>query len=67
VQLGIDSSNPTSLTPELDFKDIWDIAAGAQYRISPPWLLNFGVGYGLQRSRRVLCFGEQATHPLRLH
>jgi long-chain fatty acid transport protein len=45
VQLGIDSSNPTSLTTVLDFKDTWHVAAGAQYRITPPWLLNFGVGY----------------------
>ena len=45
VQLGIDSSNPTGLTTDLDFKDTWHVAAGAEYRISPPWLLNFGVGY----------------------
>jgi long-chain fatty acid transport protein len=45
VDLGIDSSNPTSLTTESDFKDTWHIAAGAQYRITEPWLLNFGVAY----------------------
>jgi long-chain fatty acid transport protein len=46
VQLGIDNTaNPTSLTQDLDFKDTWHFAAGAQYRLSDPWLLNFGVAY----------------------
>jgi long-chain fatty acid transport protein len=46
VQLGIDNAgNPTSLTQDLDFKDTWHFAAGAQYRLSDPWLLNFGVAY----------------------
>ncbi len=46
VMFGIeDTLNPTSLTQELDFKDTWHLAAGAQYRISAPWLLNFGMAY----------------------
>jgi long-chain fatty acid transport protein len=46
VQLGVsDSTNPTSLTTALDFKDTWHFALGAQYRLSDPWLLNFGVAY----------------------
>jgi len=46
VQLGVaDSTNPTSLTTDLDFKDTWHFALGAQYRLSDPWLLNFGVAY----------------------
>ena len=46
VMFGIDNTlNPTSLTQELDFKDTWHFAAGAQYRFSAPWLLNFGVAY----------------------
>ena len=46
VQLGIDgTTNPTSLTTDLDFKDTWHFALGAQYRISEPWLLNFGIAY----------------------
>jgi long-chain fatty acid transport protein len=46
LQLGIDNTaNPTSLTKDLDFKDTWHFAAGAQYRLSDPWLLNFGVAY----------------------
>ncbi|MFZ0241123.1 MAG: outer membrane protein transport protein [Desulfobacterales bacterium] len=46
VELGIDdTSNPTSTTAELDFKDTWHVAMGAQYRLSQPWLLNFGIAY----------------------
>lgn len=46
VMFGVeDTLNPTSLTQDLDFKDTWHFAAGAQYRISAPWLLNFGVAY----------------------
>ncbi len=56
VQIGVDdSTNPRSLTTNLDFKDTWHVAAGAQYRISEPWLLNFGVAYdsGYQSSSNV--------------
>jgi long-chain fatty acid transport protein len=46
VQLGIENTlNPTSLTDDLDFKDTWHGALGAQYRINDPWLLNFGIAY----------------------
>jgi long-chain fatty acid transport protein len=46
IQLGIDdTTNPTSLTTNLDFKDTWHVALGAQYRVSDPWLINFGVAY----------------------
>jgi long-chain fatty acid transport protein len=56
VQLGVDNaSNPTSLTTNLNFKDTWHLAAGAQYKVSEPWLLNFGIAYdsGLQDSSNV--------------
>jgi long-chain fatty acid transport protein len=56
VQLGLDDAlNPTSLTTDLDFKDTWHFAAGAQYRLSDPWLLNFGIAYdtGFQDSSDV--------------
>jgi long-chain fatty acid transport protein len=56
VQLGVDdTTNPTSLTTNLDFDDTWHVALGAQYRLSEPWLLNFGVAYdsGLQDSSNV--------------
>jgi len=46
VELGIeDTTNPTSTTTDLDFKDTWHGAIGAQYRINDPWLLNFGIAY----------------------
>jgi long-chain fatty acid transport protein len=46
IQLGIENTaNPTSVTTDLDFKDTWHFAAGAQYRLSQPWLLNFGIAY----------------------
>jgi long-chain fatty acid transport protein len=46
VQLGIDDvNNPTSVTKNLDFKDTWHVAVGAQYRYSDPWTINFGVAY----------------------
>jgi long-chain fatty acid transport protein len=46
VQLGIDDTvNPTDITTDLDFDDTWHGALGAQYRVSDPWLLNFGIAY----------------------
>jgi len=39
------TTNPTSLTTNLNYKDTWHVAAGAQYRLSDPWLLNFGIAY----------------------
>ena len=46
VALGVDDvTNPTSITTDLDFKDTWHGALGAQYRLSQPWLLNFGIAY----------------------
>ena len=56
VDLGIDNTaNPTSLTTNLNFDDTWHLAAGAQYRMSQPWLLNFGIAYdtGFQDSSNV--------------
>jgi long-chain fatty acid transport protein len=40
-----DTTNPTSLTTNLNFKDTWHVALGTQYRLSEPWHLNFGVSY----------------------
>jgi long-chain fatty acid transport protein len=46
VEIGIDNSaNPTSLTTDLDFKDTWHFSVGAQYRMSEPWLISFGIAY----------------------
>lgn len=46
VQLGIeDTTDPREISTDLDFKDTWHGALGAQYRINDPWLLNFGIAY----------------------
>ena len=43
--MGIDSPDPASLTKNLEFKDTWHVALGAQYKLIRPWLLDFGVAY----------------------
>jgi len=55
VDVSIDSSNPTSLTTDLKFKDTWHVALGSQYRASDAWLYNFGIAYdsGFQDSHNV--------------
>jgi len=46
VQLGLDDvNNPVAVTRNLDFKDTWHVSAGAQYRYSEPWTINFGIAY----------------------
>jgi long-chain fatty acid transport protein len=56
VELGVsNTADPTSLTTNLEFKDTWHFALGAQYQLSDPWLLNFGVAYdsGIQGTSNV--------------
>jgi len=45
VEVGINSPDPTSLTTELDFKDTWHAALGAQYQLDSRWRLDFGVAF----------------------
>jgi long-chain fatty acid transport protein len=45
LQVGIDSPDPASLTKNLEFKDTWHVALGAQYKLDAPWRLDFGVAY----------------------
>jgi long-chain fatty acid transport protein len=47
VDIGINSSNPTSLTVNNDYNDTWHVALGAQYRpaIETPWTFTAGVAY----------------------
>jgi long-chain fatty acid transport protein len=46
IQISVDdSTNPISVTAKIPLKDTWHVAAGAQYRVSDPWLLNFGIAY----------------------
>ncbi|MCU0934573.1 MAG: OmpP1/FadL family transporter [Gammaproteobacteria bacterium] len=52
VDIGIsDTNNPANLTADLDFKDTWHAALGAQYRVSDPWRLHFGVAYDSEFQR----------------
>ena len=39
------SQNPGGLTTNLNYKDTWHGALGAQYRVSEPWLVTGGVAY----------------------
>jgi long-chain fatty acid transport protein len=45
VDVGINSSNPTSLTVNNDYNDTWHAALGIQYRHSPAWTFSCGVAY----------------------
>jgi len=45
IGVHIDSEEPKSLTADRDYDDTWHVALGAQYRVSEPWLLSFGVAY----------------------
>jgi long-chain fatty acid transport protein len=56
IQAGIDSNDPKNISVDMDLKDTWHAALGGQYRISQPWLLNFGVAYdsAFQKSDKIL-------------
>jgi len=45
VDVSVNSNNPRSLTTDLNFKDTWHFALGAQYQVSQPWLLFLGAAY----------------------
>ncbi len=45
VDVGINSSNPTSLTVNSHYKDTWHAALGVQYRHSPAWTFTGGIAY----------------------
>lgn len=45
VNVSIDSNDPKSLTTNIDFKNTWHAALGAQMKVSDPWTLNFGMAY----------------------
>jgi long-chain fatty acid transport protein len=45
VAIGIVDNTTRNLTADLDYKDTWHGALGAQYRFSDPWLLSLGVAY----------------------
>jgi len=47
VDVGINSSNPTTLTTSSDYNDTWHVALGVQYRpaMETPWTFSAGVAY----------------------
>ena len=57
IAVGLDdTTNPTSLTANLNFKDTWHGALGAQYSPGGQWRYNFGVAYdsSMYRASTVL-------------
>jgi long-chain fatty acid transport protein len=55
AEIGIDSNNPVGLSTQLPFRDTWHLSVGTQYKWSPAWLLNAGIGYdsGFQRNGQI--------------
>jgi long-chain fatty acid transport protein len=46
VEAGLsDTTDPTSVTKDLDFDDTWHLALGAQLRPAPAWRIDAGVAY----------------------
>ena len=45
VDVNVDSSDPTSLTTESEFKDTWHASLGVQENLSDSWRVDFGIGY----------------------
>jgi len=47
VDVGINSSTPTSLTVDSDYNDTWHVALGVQYRLAveSPWVFSAGIAY----------------------
>ncbi|MEI6390634.1 MAG: outer membrane protein transport protein [Verrucomicrobiota bacterium] len=45
VDVGVDSSNPSSLTKNLNYDDTWHGAIGAQFRASEKWQISGGFAY----------------------
>jgi len=45
VDIGVSSDDPIALTANRNYKDTWHVAAGAQYRVSDPYTLMFGIAY----------------------
>ena len=45
ISLSVDPQRTRSFNNNLEFKDTWHAAIGAQYRVSEPWLLSAGIAY----------------------
>jgi long-chain fatty acid transport protein len=45
VDVSLDATTSNSLTTDLDYKDTWHVALGAQYRVNDAWLVTGGAAY----------------------
>lgn len=45
ISLSVNPETTTSFNNNVEFKDTWHVAIGAQYRVSEPWLLSAGFAY----------------------
>jgi len=45
VGISVNTTNPRSLTQNLQYEDTWQIAAGLQYKVSPELLFSAGIAY----------------------
>ena len=45
VDVGINTSNPVTLTVDSDYNDTWHVAFGTKYRLSPALSLTGGIAY----------------------
>jgi long-chain fatty acid transport protein len=45
VDVGINSTDPRTLTVDNDYKDTWHVALGTQYHYSPLWTFTGGIAY----------------------
>jgi long-chain fatty acid transport protein len=45
VGISVNTANPSSLTQNFNYQDTWQIAAGAQYKVTPQWLLSAGFAF----------------------
>jgi long-chain fatty acid transport protein len=45
VDIGVYSDTNTNLTADLDYKDTWHVALGAEYQVADAWQLTGGVAY----------------------
>jgi long-chain fatty acid transport protein len=45
VGISINSANPMSLTQNLQYHDTWQVAAGAQYKLTPELMFSAGFAY----------------------
>jgi len=45
ISLSVDPERTRTFNNNVEFKDTWNVAIGAQYRVSEPWLLSAGFAY----------------------